>query len=641
MNEVGAGAGITVKNSATTGTTLNGITVGTSCTPIFTVQTISSFSPSSAQVGTTVTITGTNFDPVPANNIVKFNGVTATVTAATATTLTTTVPAGTTTGTIAVTIGCTTVTSSTPFTICTAPAPPATIGSSRCGTGTVTLTASGGSNGQYRWFTSTTGSPIAGEVNSTFTTPFIATSTTYYVTINNSGCESTQTPVVATINTAPSAPVTTGAERCEAGTLTLTASGGSDGQYLWYTSTTGAPITGEVNTTFTTPSIATSTTYYVSIHDGTCESTLTPVTATITTIPVAPAVTDSDRCGEGTVTLTASGGADGQYRWYTSTTGAPIAGEVNSTFTTPLSTTSATYYVSLSNGSCESAPTAVTATINAIPVAPAATGASGCASAAITLTASGAVNGQYRWYDVASGGSAFAGQADDSFITPPLLSTTTYFVAINDGVCESMRTAVTADIQTCIANQPPAIKATTIEAPIEGKVSISLTGLLSDSDNNLDFATLHIVVFPSSGAGASIDAQHNLLLDYTGISFSGTEKLTIEVCDAMGACTQRELDIEVIGDIIVYNGISPNGDQRNELFLLKYIDDIEETKKNHVYIYNRWGDLVFDVADYNNKTNVFTGLNNNGNEIPTGTYFYRVEFVSGRKALTGYLSLKR
>ena len=55
---------------------------------------ITSFSPASGPVGTSVTITGTNFNAVPASNIVYFGGVKATVTTGTTTSLTVTVPAG-------------------------------------------------------------------------------------------------------------------------------------------------------------------------------------------------------------------------------------------------------------------------------------------------------------------------------------------------------------------------------------------------------------------------------------------------------------------------------------------------------------------------------------------------------------------
>jgi hypothetical protein len=56
--------------------------------------TISSFSPISGAVGTTVTITGTGFNATPTNNIVYFGGVKATITSATATQLLVTVPLG-------------------------------------------------------------------------------------------------------------------------------------------------------------------------------------------------------------------------------------------------------------------------------------------------------------------------------------------------------------------------------------------------------------------------------------------------------------------------------------------------------------------------------------------------------------------
>ena len=66
--------------------------------------TITSFSPTSAAVGDTVTITGTNFSTTPSNNIVYFGGVKATVTAATAIQLTVTVPSHSTQSSISVVI---------------------------------------------------------------------------------------------------------------------------------------------------------------------------------------------------------------------------------------------------------------------------------------------------------------------------------------------------------------------------------------------------------------------------------------------------------------------------------------------------------------------------------------------------------
>src|SRR5437868_6873681 len=55
---------------------------------------ISSFTPASGPVGTSVTITGTGFAPATANNAVFFGATKATVTAASTTSLTVTVPIG-------------------------------------------------------------------------------------------------------------------------------------------------------------------------------------------------------------------------------------------------------------------------------------------------------------------------------------------------------------------------------------------------------------------------------------------------------------------------------------------------------------------------------------------------------------------
>lgn len=76
---------------------------------------ITAFSPLSGAVGSSVTITGTNFSATAANNIVYFGAVRAVVTAATTTSLTAKVPSGATYQPISVTTGNLTAFSSKPF----------------------------------------------------------------------------------------------------------------------------------------------------------------------------------------------------------------------------------------------------------------------------------------------------------------------------------------------------------------------------------------------------------------------------------------------------------------------------------------------------------------------------------------------
>lgn len=113
----------TVPASATTGpiNVSNGVVSAASASNFIVAfpPTITNFSPTTGLIGAEVIIRGTNFSTTPGNNTVMFNGTSATVTAATATSLTVTVPPGATTGTISVTVNSLTATSSSAFTVLT------------------------------------------------------------------------------------------------------------------------------------------------------------------------------------------------------------------------------------------------------------------------------------------------------------------------------------------------------------------------------------------------------------------------------------------------------------------------------------------------------------------------------------------
>jgi len=111
----------------------------------------------------------------------------------------------------------------------------------------------------------------------------------------------------------------------------------------------------------------------------------------------------------------------------------------------------------------------------------------------------------------------------------------------------------------------------------------------------------------------------------------------VEVCDLLEACTQQQLAIDLGSvDLLVYNAVSPNGDGKNDLFTLQNIPG-----NNKVTVFNRWGVVVSEIINYDNQTRVFRGLSDNGAELPSGTYYYRIDFPDGQPTQTGYLSLRR
>ncbi len=274
--------------------------------------------------------------------------------------------------------------------------------------------------------------------------------------------------------------------------------------------------------------------------------------------------------------------------------------------------------------------------VNPTPTAPGTTGATTCKNGTATLQASGASDGEYRWYTLPTGGTAIANEFKSSFITPSLTATTTYYVSISKSGCESSRTAVVATVTSTVCG--PVFMPQKLVTQVEGKITIDLVPLITTS-GTLDVNSIRIIAPLNSGASAVV-VGGVLTIDYKGKPFSGNEMITIEACNTNGECAQQPFTIEVAGDIVVYNAVSPNGDDKNPFLFLQYIDVIPETKTNRVTIFNRWGDEVFSVADYDNKTKVFIGLTNDGSKLPAGTYFYKIELPLAGKSLTGFFDLK-
>jgi gliding motility-associated-like protein len=192
------------------------------------------------------------------------------------------------------------------------------------------------------------------------------------------------------------------------------------------------------------------------------------------------------------------------------------------------------------------------------------------------------------------------------------------------------------------------INTTQLTTTIGGFVSIDLTTYISDPDNNLDPSSLQVVGNTSQRGGKATLSGFILELDYSSLSFSGSDFVKIRICDQLNVCIENDLAVEVIGEINIYNGISPNGDGKNEKWIIEYIDLFPDTQNNQVTIYNRWGDVVWeDSRNYDNTSVVFTGLNKNGGELATGSYFYKIDLfkdpqkTNKTKTITGYLSLKR
>ncbi len=100
-------------------------------------------------------------------------------------------------------------------------------------------------------------------------------------------------------------------------------------------------------------------------------------------------------------------------------------------------------------------------------------------------------------------------------------------------------------------------------------------------------------------------------------------------------------------DLEVFNVVTPNGDGIHDVLTIR---GLQNFPNNTIKIYNRWGVLVYSTRGYNSKGNVFDGTSqgrvtvDQDNKLPTGTYFYILEYEDqggNQKTLSGYIYLNK
>ena len=307
--------------------------------------------------------------------------------------------------------GCTTVNeASVTVSYNSTPSSPTASAQSFCSAASPTVADLNATGTNILWYSGATGgSPLSSVIS-------LGTGT-YYASQTVSGCEGSRTSVDATVNTTPTISSTTPNSRCGDGTVTLGAAA-SAGAINWYADASGGSSLG-TGTSFISPAINTTTTYYVDATANSCtSSSRTAVVATVNVLPPSPTAGNASRCGTGSITLYASNVSAGATTdWYAiATGGTPLAQTTGSYFISNLTQTT-TYYLEARNittGCVSLSRVPVTATVNAIPtVTASATATTVCAGDAVTLTGAGAST--YAWDNGITNGVAFTPSATATY----------------------------------------------------------------------------------------------------------------------------------------------------------------------------------------------------------------------------------
>jgi gliding motility-associated-like protein len=95
-------------------------------------------------------------------------------------------------------------------------------------------------------------------------------------------------------------------------------------------------------------------------------------------------------------------------------------------------------------------------------------------------------------------------------------------------------------------------------------------------------------------------------------------------------------------DPVAFQGISPNGDGKNDYLV---IPGVMRTTPNTLTVFNRGGDIVYEVKDYANN---WGGETNRGNPLlagdgllPDGVYFYILDYNGVRPRVSTYIYINR
>ena len=425
-------------------------------------------------------------------------------------------------------------------------------------TGTITITAPTGTGLEYS---------INGTTFQTTTTFAGLAPNTYTITVRNAaGCTSTAT---ATVNAVPSAPAAATATVTQptcttpTGTITITTPTGTGLEYS---------INGTTFQTTTTFAGLAPNTYTITVRNAAgCTSTATATVNAVPASPSAPIVTTPvTYCLNATaVALTATGT---NLLWYTAASGGTGSG------TAPVPATTAAgsinYYVSQSNGGCESPRAMITVTVTDINVAAITGNTSICAAGANTTTLANTTTGG-TW---SSSNTAVATVSNAGVVTGLSAGTTTISYSVTSGSCTK---AVTAVVTVNDFTLNLTSSATTV--PQGNAFTLST----SAATNYQVTAWLPLATFTNQAAlTQTLIASANATYSAVALSAAGcidTASITITV----SAPEKHE--------VFVPNVFSPNGDGKNDI-LKVYSTTL---KSMEFSIFNQWGEMIFRTTNIN------------------------------------------
>jgi len=420
-----------------------------------------------------------------------------------------------------------------------------TTNASRCGTGTVTLTATS-TGGTISWYDVATGG-IALATGSSYS-PSITVSKVYYASVTNNSCTSlVRVAANADVSAPPTLTLSAGKTICNnsVAQLSVTSTFSDYDSYKWTPSANlytdaAATVAYVAGTTANTVYLKTTTAGTINFSVAANNSATGCATTSGTQIIVMPGSISTSsspasicKSGSATINLSPSTGyGAGSIQWQLSMNGtdyADIAGASNSSYITP-DMSAVSYYQAVVKD--EAGNTCLTTSPYTLSVSDpqvvSSTGATRCGTGNVTLSAS-APSGSYKWY------TSLSALTPIKTVQSPTISVnrdTTFYVSLTVNGCEGTRAPVVVNVSTPLPlTLNSASQTVSCDNPI---VAISVTSDVTNYDTYV--WTPATGLYTDATATTPYVAGTSATTVYAASAVAGTKVYTVTANNASTLC---------------------------------------------------------------------------------------------------------
>ena len=110
-------------------------------------------------------------------------------------------------------------------------------------------------------------------------------------------------------------------------------------------------------------------------------------------------------------------------------------------------------------------------------------------------------------------------------------------------------------------------------------------------------------------------------------------EFVLSITDENGCVKDTVIVLTQPDDLELTTGLSPNGDGMNDFYV---IFGVAEHPDNTFKVFNRWGNLVYEISGYLDQ---WYGQNMSGENLSDGTYF--IVFEADDRTFNSYVDLRR